>query len=528
MYSRISRRFLLPVILFLAVTAVAQSVVPADLDAYVTRSMKEFEVPGLSLAVVKDGKVVFAKGYGVRKLGDSATVSENTLFGIASNTKAFTAAALAILVDEGKLSWDDPVIKHMPSFRLGDPYVTNELMVRDLLSHRAGLGLGQGDLLYFPPTDYTPAQVVERGKYLKPVSSLRSKYAYNNYMFEVAAQLVAQVSGMRYDEFVKQRIFTPLGMTSSMVTAAAYKPGGDWATPHSRGWRLEGKLEAIPVTIDNAWEGAAGIKSSAADLAKWMTVQLNSGKMADGRQLFTEAAQRQMWSMQIPIPISASTTVPKVLLTARPQFAGYGLGWSLRDYRGHRVVSHGGALTGMVSTVQLVPDQKLGIAVLTNQEETGAYMSVVYHILDHVLQAPESDWISAYKQQREDASRRANEKEQKDAAARVKDSRSLASPEKLAGRYRDDWYGDVTVSNENGKLVLRFTHTPMMVADLDFWQYDTFKAVFRDKTVPDAYVTFWFNADGQVDQMKMIATNDLADFSFDYQDLKFVPVREGK
>ncbi len=204
------------------------------------------------------------------------------------------------------------------------------------------------------------------------------------------------------------------------------------------------------------------------------------------------------------------------------------MGWSLRDYRGHKIVSHGGALTGMVSTVQLVPDQKLGIVVLTNQEENGAYMAIVYHILDHVLQAPDNDWIAAYKQSILGLIRRSNEKEQKEAAARVNDSHPLASPAKLAGRYRDDWYGDVTITQEAGKLVLRFTHTPLMVADLEFWQYDTFKAVFRDKTVPDAFVTFWFNPDGNVDQMKMVPTNDLADFSFDYQDLKFVPVFEKK
>jgi CubicO group peptidase (beta-lactamase class C family) len=520
--------FLFALILLFSATAIAQSTVPADLDAYVARSMKEFEIPGMALAIVKDGKVVYSKGYGVRKLGATAAVDENTLFGIASNTKAFTAVALAILVDEGKLSWDDPVIKHMPAFRLGDPNVTNELMVRDLLSHRAGLGLGQGDLLYFPPTDYTPAEVVEHGKYLKPVSSMRSKYAYNNFMFEVAAQLVAQVSGMRYDEFIRQRIFTPLGMSSSLVSGATYKPEGNWAIPHSRGWRLEGKLQSIAVSVDNAWEGAAGIKSNVTDLARWMNVQLAGGKLADGHALFSEAAQRQMWSMQIPIPISVSPNTPKGLIPARPQFAGYGLGWSMRDYHGHKIVSHGGALTGMVSTVQLVPDQKLGIVVLTNQEETGAYMSVVYHILDHAFQAPDNDWISAYKQARDEGMRRANDKEQKEAAARLKDSRTLAAPEKLAGRYHDDWYGDVTITPENGKLVLRFTHTPIMVADLEFWQYDTFKAVFRDNTVPDAYVTFWFNADGKVDQMKMAPTNDLADFSFDYQDLKFVPIKDSK
>jgi len=259
-----------------------------------------------------------------------------------------------------------------------------------------------------------------------------------------------------------------------------------------------------------------------------MAVQLNSGKLPGAGVLFTEATQRQMWSMQIPIPISSSTNIPKPLLAARPQFAGYGLGWSLRDYRGHKIVSHGGALTGMVSTVQLVPDQKLGIVVLTNQEETGAYSAIVYPILDQALQAPPSDWIEAYRQQRDEALRRANEKEQKEAAARVKDSRPPASAAKLAGRYHDDWYGDVTITQEAGKLVLRFTHTPMMVADLEFWQYDTFKAVFRDKTVPDAFVTFSFSPQGEIEQMRIVPTNDLADFSFDYQDLKFVPVEEKK
>lgn len=523
---RTRRIYLLPVLLLLAALAAAQSVVPADLDSYVARSMKEFEVPGLALVVVKDGRVAYTKGYGVRKLGDPAPVDENTLFGIASNTKAFTAASLAILVDEGKLSWDDKVIKHMPSFRVADPYITNELTVRDLLSHRAGLGLGQGDLLYFPPTDYTPAEVVERGRYFKPVSSFRSRYAYNNFMFEVAAQLVAQVSGMRYDEFVSKRIFAPLGMNNSLVTAAAYKPGGDWATPHSRGWRLEGKLEPIAVTVDNAWEGAAGIKSSVADLSKWVAMQLDSGKLPDGKPLFSEAAQRQMWTMHTPIAISMSQ-VPG-LVPSRPQFAGYGLGWSLRDYRGHKIVSHGGALTGMVSTVQLVPDQHLGIVVLTNQEETSAYMAVVYHILDHVLGAPENDWIGAYREQRATMMKRANDAEQKDSAARTADVRPAIPNSRVSGRYHDDWYGDITIGEDSGKLVLRFTHTPIMVADLQFWQFDTFKAVFRDKTVPDAYVTFQFNDEGKVDRITMKATNDLADFSFDYQDLMFGPVAESK
>ena len=520
------RLFALFAVLLVASSSLAQVAPPPDLDAYVQRVMKEFEVPGLALAIVKDGKVVVAKGYGVRKLGEPAPVDENTLFGIASNTKAFTAASLALLVDEGKVSWDDQVIKHLPEFRVADPYVTNELMVRDLLSHRTGLGLGQGDLMFWPDTKFTRQQVLSGSQYLKPVSSLRSKYAYNNLTFIVAAELAAKVSGQKWDELMRQRIFVPLGMSSTVISSASFKPGANFATPHSRGWRLEGQLRPIGLTLDDTWAGAAGIKSNAVDLAKWVVVQLNEGKLADGKQLFSEKAHRAMWSMQVPINISK----PKVpeLAAATPQFAGYALGWSLRDYKGHKVVSHGGALTGMLSTVQMMPDQKLGIVVLTNQEEGGAFLAVTYRIMDHYLGQPPTDWIAAYKADREKTLAKANDEERKAVAKRVKDSRPSLPVARYAGTLHDDWYGDAIIEQQNGKLVLRMSATPSMVADLEHWQYDTFRAVFRDNTIPDAFVTFWINADGKVDQMKMIAVNDIADFSFDYQDLLFKPREEKK
>lgn len=511
------------VFVLLTVVAVAQSAPPADLDAYIARTMKEFEVPGMAVAIVKDGKIALTKGYGVRKLGDSAPVNEQTLFGIASNTKAFTAASVAVLADEKKLSWDDRVIKHLPDFRVDDPFITNELTVRDLLSHRSGLGLGQGDLMFWPDTDFTRGQVLASARYLKPVHSLRSRYAYNNLMFIVASELVSRVSGQKWDDFVRQRIFEPAGMTSTVISTASFKDGGNFAVPHSRGWRLEGKLVPIKGTLDDTWAGAAGVKSNAVDLAKWVNLQLNGGKLPDGKSVFSEQAQRQMWSMQIATPINEP---PPGLGGAKPQFAGYGLGWALRDYRGHKVVSHGGALTGMLSTVQMIPDQKLGIVVLTNQEESGAFMAVVYHIMDHYLKVPETDWITAYKNARESAIKKANDEEQKEVEARAKDSRPSLPLSTYAGTYHDNWYGDVVIEAKNGKLELRMTRTPSMVADLEPWQYDTFKAVFRDNTIPDAFVTFWINAAGKIEQVKMSAVNDLADFSFDYQDLSFMPVQK--
>jgi CubicO group peptidase (beta-lactamase class C family) len=495
---------------------------PADIDRVVASAMQAFDVPGLALAIVKDGKVVYAKGYGVGRLDAPVPVTTRTLFAIASNTKAFTSAAVGILVDDGKVEWNGPLVKYLPDFRLADPYVTSQLMVRDLLSHRTGLGLGQGDLTFFPDTTFTRSEVLEAARSLKPVTSLRSAYAYNNLTFVVAGELIARVSGQPWDDFVRQRILEPVGMTSTVTTGASVPPGAALAFPHSRGWRLEGPLHSLVPTIDKTWAGAAGIRSNVEDLSKWVMLQLNQGKLPNGKTIFSVAAQRQMWSMQIARPIGA----PRAgLERATPQFAGYGLGWGLSEYAGHKVVSHGGALTGMVSTVQMIPDQKLGIVVLTNQEETGAYSAIVFHVFDHYLGLAANDWVAGFRKERDEEIRRANEKEQRGVKARAAASQPSLPLERYAGTYRDAWYGDVAIDVQpGGGLVLKMTRTPTMTADLAHWQYDTFKAVFRDPTVPDAYLSFTLGPDGKITEARMVPTNDLADFSFDYQDLVLKPV----
>src|SRR5215475_3225441 len=252
----------------------AQTEPPPDLDAYVARALKEFEVPGLAVAIVKDGKVAITKGYGVRKLGEPAPVDEQTLFGVASNTKAFTAAALAILVDEGKISWDDPVTKHLPGFQLYDPYVTREMTIRDLLTHRSGLGLGAGDLMFFPTTDLSPDEIVRRVRFIKPATSFRSAYAYDNLLYLVAGQIIPAVTGKGWDEYIKDQIFTPLGMTNSFTTTDGLKAASDAATPHSK---LSGKLETLPPEFVDNVAPAGAISSCVADLAKWMNLQLAGG-----------------------------------------------------------------------------------------------------------------------------------------------------------------------------------------------------------------------------------------------------------
>ena len=484
--------------------------------------MNEFEVPGIAVAVMKDGHVIVAKGYGVRKLGEPAPVDANTLFGIASNTKAFTTAALAILVDDGKLAWSDPVTKYLPAFALYDPYVTHELTIRDLVSHRSGLGLGAGDLMFWPDTDFTRDQVLAHARFIKPASSFRSKYAYNNMMFIVAGQVVQAVSGMGWEDFIRERIFAPLGMTSTRISSTSFEPGDNVAYPHSRGWRQEGPLTPIHMTKDVTWAPAAGIKTSVNDLSKWIIVQLNRGRLDNGKHLFSEAQSRQLWSAQTIIPISEP---PAPLKAAKPSFAAYGLGWSLRDYRGHKVVGHGGALTGMLSQVSMIPDQNLGVIVLTNQEESGAMASITNLIFDYYLNAPPTDWIAAYHEARNEALRKAADAEKKQDSERVAHANPSLELAKYAGTYRDAWYGKAIVSYDDGKLGLRMTHTPAMIADLEHWHYDTFKAVFRDKTIPDAFVTFSLDNEGRIAEMTMAPTSELADFSFDYRDLLFRPVK---
>jgi CubicO group peptidase (beta-lactamase class C family) len=509
---------------FLLTTAGSAQGPPADLDARVASAMKAFDVPGIAVAIVKDGKVVHAKGYGVRKLGEPATVDDQTLFGIASNTKAFTAATLGTLVDEGKLAWDDPVSKHLPGFAMYDPYVSHEITVRDTLSHRSGLGLGAGDLLFWPDTNVTRDEVVAAARLIPPASSFRSRYAYNNLMFVVAGQVIAAVTGKPWDEVIRERIFAPLGMTTTRISNVGLTSADNVASPHSRGWRLEGELRPIQATRDDTWAAAAGIKSNITDMAKWVTVQLARGKIDDERRLFSERVSDDMWQVTTPTRVSEPA---EPLAETKPNFSGYGLGWGLRDYRGRKIVSHTGGLTGMVTLVMLVPSEQLGIIVLTNQEEGGAFNAIAYSILDGYLGAPSYDWVAAYRQVRTGQLKRANEAEQKQAAARNRDSKPSLLLESYAGDYVDAWYGGASLAVENGHLVLRLLRTPAAVADLEHWQYETFKAVFRDNTIPDALVTFVLDETGAIDQVKMAPTSDLADFSFDYRDLLFRPVRSG-
>lgn len=510
------------VLAFLVVSAFGQPAPLSDLDAFVQQSLKTFEVPGIGVAVVKDGEVVLAKGYGVRKLGESAAVDSHTLFGIGSNTKAFTTAALGILVDEGKLGWDDAVVARLPGFQMHDAYVTREMTIRDLLTHRSGLGLGAGDLLFFPPSSYTRDEIVSRLRFIKPASSFRSKYAYDNLLYLVAGQIIPAVSGTQWQDFIKERIFTAVGMTDSNTSIASFRPGVDFAAPHSK---VEGVLQAIPAAnVDNT-APAGAINSSVADMAKWMIVQINGGRISADpeRLLFKLSTGREMWSAQTILPVGEP---PPGMDALRTNFAAYGLGWGLSEYRGHKQVGHTGGLPGYLSKVAMIPDLTLGVVVLTNQEAGGAMSAICNRVLDAYLGVPPQDWNKTYSTLAERQRAQAAAVEKNRDAKRATESKPSLALEKYAGKYADAWYGEITIAKEASGLVMRFSHSPALTGDLSHWQYDTFKARWRDRSLAaDAFVTFSLNPDGSIDQIKMVPVSPLTDFSYDFQDLLITPVK---
>jgi CubicO group peptidase (beta-lactamase class C family) len=494
-----------------------------SLDAHVERVRKAFEVPGIAVAIVKDGKVVHAKGHGVRRIGEPAPVDAQTLFGIASNTKVFTAAALALLVEEGKLEWDAPVIRYLPWFHMWDPFVTRELTVRDLLVHRSGLGLGAGDLLWWPPSTYDRKEIARRLAHVQPASSFRSAYAYDNVLYLVAGEVIEAVSGRTWEDFVSSRILARVGMSGSSVRLESIEAGGNIATPHAR---IEGSVRAVKTFADDITNPAGGIVSNVEDMARWLLVLLDEGRLPDGARLFSERTSEELATLVTPMPVPR----PEPELAAlRANFAGYGLGLFLRDYRGKKIVTHTGGLPGYVSRVLLVPEIELGVAVLTNQESGAAFDSVAYHVVDAYLGGGATDWVAGFLAV--EARRRAEVEAGLEKATATRDASSgpsLALP-RYAGTYRDAWYGDIAIREEEGKLTLRFLHTPALTGDLEHWQHDTFVVRWRDRELrADAYITFALRPDGSIERAKMQAVSPETDFSFDFHDLLLEPVKNAR
>lgn len=497
----------------------AQTKPPANLENYVRQVQEKFEVPGLAIAIVKDGKVVLSKGYGVKKLGESHPVDDRTLFAIASNTKAFTATALALLVEEGKLEWDTPVIRYLLGFRLSDPYVTSEITIRDLLVHRSGLGLGAGDLLWWPPSTYDRKEIIHRLQFIPLSTSFRSTYAYDNVLYLVAGEVIEAISGMSWEDFVSERILKKIGMNDSNVWHSRAGQGSNAATPHAR---INGKVQIVsPFASDNT-NPAGGINSSARDMCKWLIVQLDSGRIAAKERLFSAKTAKELWAMVTPQKIADP---PAELPALRKEFSGYALGFGVSDYRGHKMLSHTGGLPGYVSRVAMIPAKKLGVAVLANQESSEAFDAITYFIIDYYLKATRTDWLAGYEKFAKRMESENMSIEQKLMEKRNRNSQPSLPLAGYCGEYEDAWYGKMSIALDQGKLLMRFLATPALIGYLEHFQYDTFICRWLDRELrADAFVTFTLNPFGAVDHIKMQPVSPATDFSFDFQDLLFQPV----
>jgi CubicO group peptidase (beta-lactamase class C family) len=467
-----SRKYFLHLVFLFAGSSLVAQPDFKKLDAYYSKALKDWGVPGMSIAIVKDGKVVFSKGYGLKELGKKDAPDENTLYAIASNSKAFTSAIIAQLVQEGKLNWNDKVKKHLPYFELYDPWVSQETTIRDLLSHRVGLGTFSGDLIWYRST-LSAEEMIRRVKYLPKVYDFRSGYGYSNVMFITAGEVIRVVTGKSWSQNVKERFLQPLGMTRTVSTSKDLVKQGNAATPHAL---FDGRHQPIPW---EDWEHVAatgGIFSSVKDMSQWIVLNLNNG-IWNKDTLLTPASRNMLWTPHNNFQVNHTSTDKSV------HFRGYALGWVVSDYRGKMRVGHTGGYTGMLSGVAMIPDENLGVVVLTNGMK-GIYGPIINYTLDVFLSAPERDWS---------AESLANLEKNKDTRiedrkkARVLNTKPTAPIESFVGTYRNESYGDLVVKKEGEKLTIDFAHTPDLAATLEHWHYNTWELKWKN-----AEMLAWF------------------------------------
>lgn len=476
----------------------------AEVDAYAQQVMKDWDQPGMAIAVVRDGKTVFAKGYGVRELNKPEKVDENTVFAIASNSKAFTTAAISILIDEKKIgSWDDKVSKYLPEFQLYSPYVTEELTLRDIVSHRSGLDTFSGDLLWYE-TKYTNQEILNRVKYLKPTRGFRTGFGYQNLMFIAAGRVIEKVSGKTWGDFVEEKILKPLGMKRTTTTIKTLPNNA--AFPHNESG---GKLRVLHRGNVDGADAAAGLNSSVADLTKWIRLQLGRGEF-EGKRIFSEKNSWEMWQPAVLLPISENSA------KANPtrHFNTYGLGWNLFDYQGKKIVTHSGGLDGMLSRTVLIPESNVGFVVLTNSEYP-AFNIMYQKMLDVFTEAPKKDYNAETLKRVADGKKKEAEDAKKLEDSRAKNTKPSLALKDYSGTYTGELYGDATVSEENGRLVLRMLPSPNFVADLEHWHYDTFKIKWRPSVAydfPAGFVTFNIDKTGKSAEFSIDQPNN--DFWF--------------
>ena len=523
MNSSLIKYFVFSFVLILYnVSLSAQGFSSQQIDSLVQKAMETFDVPGMAVAVLKDGKIYHKKTYGIRSIKTNAPVNENTLFGVASNTKAFTTAALGQLVDEGKIDWDTKVNDIIPEFKLYDSYVTSEFTVRDLVTHRSGLGLGAGDLMVFPASNRTTMEeMIHNLRFLKPVSSFRSKYDYDNLLYIVAGEIVARVSKKDYDQYIENNFFKPLKMTRSKLAIPEIDADLNRIDGHAP---VDGKLEITTNTFTQIATPAAGIYASINDMTIWVQTLLNEGKYGPELKdsLFSAKVLKEMWTPQ--------TLVRSGKGPYNTHFTAYGLGWFLSDVNGHFQVTHTGGLLGIVSQVILFPELNLGIVVLTNQQSGAAFTAISNSIKDGYFGLKGKDRIKEYNDRRLAGEKREDSivtQLEKNIQTQLKSKAPRPKSSDYVGTYKDPWFGNVIISEQKDGLHFKAEKSSDLTGRMEFYKGTTFVVRWNDRALKaDAFVNFNLNTEGQAEGFKMSAISPLTDFSYNYQDLDFSRIEE--
>lgn len=468
---------------------------PAEFDSYVKNAVKEWDVPGLAIVVIKGDSVVFQKGYGVRELGKNEPVNEQTLFAIASTSKAFTATAIGMLVDEGKLKWDDPVVKHLPNFKLKDPDLTRQITVRDLLTHRAGLP--NTDFLWFDP-EATTGEIVKKLEHVEAVYPLRSGFIYQNIMYALAGEVIGAVSGMPWDEFVRERIFEPLKMERSFTSRAATESADNVAKPHDL---AGGQLKVIEGSYADAIGPAGSMWSNVEDMSRWIRFLLNDCETGEGEKLLKTGTCEEMFKPQIAL---SEPSYPTAQLT-KPKWNTYGLGWFQQDYEGRKVDFHTGSLSGMVAIAGMIKDEGIGVFILANRDHTELRHALIYRVFDLFDQDPPRDWSNEIKvlyderSDKQKASRTKSDSTQ--LATRVPNTRLSLPLEKYTGTFKDELYGTVEITKQGKDLRLKYGG---LKGNLEHWHFNTFRLTNdKQESTSRPLINFQLDSSGKVEKVNI-------------------------
>lgn len=474
------------------------------LDSYLEQAVKDYDLPGLSISLVNKDAVYYKNAFGYKKIETKDAIDTKSVFAIASLSKAFTAAAIGMLVDEGKLDWNDRVVEHLPIFALSDEYVASQMTVEDLLCHRSGFDTFDGDLLWYG-SNYSREEIIKRFSKYELSYDHRTNYGYQNIMFIVAGEIVAKLSGMSWEEFIQNRFFQPLEMNNSYSTFAGFEGEENKALPY-----VQGSLDEIR-NYDNSG-GAAAISSNVEDLSHWIQMWLNDG-IYNGDTLLQAATVRKLLDLHTPISPSSFDRSNGI------EFKGYAQGWFLMDYKGAKVAHHGGGLPGYISKIFIVPSEGIGGIILTNGE-TSLPNASMYKAIDMHRNTPDAkDWAAIYLNFKKRYEAYLDKKVEERNAMRNAKLKSNVDKQLLLGEYEDKVYGKATVSMKDGKLI--FSMLPakeIFTSEMTHWQQNTYEIIFKDKFLPNGYVTFDLDANGKVAGLKVELPNP--DFHFYKLDFK--------